>query len=68
MKGKGAGGWRKEAEEIRVAASRSGRKVKEVQRVRKLNKNMKQEDAGLGIAIGRSQKPGKHEAPRTQWR
>jgi hypothetical protein len=65
MEGEENKGGRKEKKEIRVAVSKSGGERREVQRVRKLNKNRWWGDEELGIATGGSQTPEKREAPRT---
>ena len=62
-------GRRKEGKEIKVAVTETGADVKEVQRVRKSNKNCQRGlggDEELGIATGASQTQEKCEAPRTQ--
>jgi len=65
----GKGDWegRKKGEEIWVAASAPGGDVREVQRVKKLNKICSRGNEDLGIATAGSQTPGKCEALRTQW-
>jgi hypothetical protein len=66
VEGKGDHRGGKEEGEVRVGVSESGGYVKEVQRVRKSNKNRKPGDKELGIPTGVSQIPEKHETPRTQ--
>ena len=58
---------RKEEEEIRVTVSKFGGDIRDIQRVRKMNKIGSRESEELGIATGGSQIPEKHEAPRNQW-
>ena len=48
------------------ARSAIGRDKREVQRVRKLNRNIVVGDRELEVATRKSQTPGKQEAPRTQ--
>ena len=58
---------RKDEEEIRVAVSKSGRDMRDVQRARKLNKIGSRGDKELGISTGESETPENHETPRNKW-
>ena len=62
-----AGRERKGIQRLRVGGGRGRIRYREVQRVRKLNRNEAVGDGELGIATRKSQTPGKQEVPRTQW-
>ena len=66
MYGEGDKGKRKEEGEIKVAVSESGGDMREVWKIRKLNKRGSMGKEELQIASAVSQTPEKHETPRTQ--